>query len=105
MNTTHNELNDVAARAKRRFPDHKVDLPFRVCLPVYELRLKVTEIAEDELSTPARFVLQLSNLKVTQPAEIGTMLGMSQNYVASAAAETSWRKPGHTVPWSRHRYY
>ncbi len=87
MNTTHNELNDVAARAKRRFPDHKVDVPFRVCLPVYELRLKVTEIAEDELSTPARFVLHLSNLKVTQPAEIGRMLGMSQNYVASAAAE------------------
>ena len=87
MNTTHDELNDVAARAKRRFPDHRVDVPFRVCLPVYELRLKVTEIAEDELSTPARFVLQLSNLKVTQPAEIGRMLGMSQNYVAGAAAE------------------
>ena len=87
MTTTHNELDDVAARAKRRFPDNKVDIPFRVCLPVYELRLKITEVAEDELSTPARFVLQLSNLKVTQPAEIGKMLGMSQNYVASAAAE------------------
>ncbi len=87
MNTTHDELSDVAARAKRRFPDHKVDVPFRVCLPVYELRLKVTEIAEDNLSTPARYVLRLSNLKVTQPAEIGRMLGMSQNYVASAAAE------------------
>ncbi len=87
MNTTHDELIDVAARAKRRFPDHRVDVPFRVCLPVYELRLKVTEIAEDELSTPARFVLQLSNLKVTQPEEIARMLGMSQNYVASAAAE------------------
>ena len=87
MNTTRNELSEVAARAKRRFPDHKVDVPFRVCLPVYELRLKVTEIAEDELSTPARFVLQLSNLKVTQPAEIGRMLGMSENYVAGAAAE------------------
>ena len=87
MKITHNELDDVAARAKRRFPDNKVDIPFRVCLPVYELRLKVTEVAEDELSTPARFVLQLSNLKVTQPADIGRMLGMSQNYVASAAAE------------------
>ena len=87
MSTTHDELIDVAARAKRRFPDHRVDVPFRVCLPVYELRLKVTEIAEDELSTPARFVLQLSNLKVTQPEEIARMLGMSQNYVASAAAE------------------
>ena len=49
---THNELDEVAARAKRRFPDHKVDVPFRVCLPVYDLRLKVTEVAEDELSTP-----------------------------------------------------
>ena len=87
MMITRNELDDVAARAKRRFPDHKVDIPFRVCLPVYELRLKVTEVAEDELSTPARFVLHLSSLKVTQPADIGRMLGMSQNYVASAAAE------------------
>lgn len=87
MKTTQNELDDVAARAKRRFPDHKVDIPFRVCLPVYELRLKVTEIAEDELSTAARFMLQLSDLKVTQPIEIGRMMGMSQNYVASAAAE------------------
>ena len=87
MMIARNELDDVAARAKRRFPDHKVDIPFRVCLPVYELRLKVTEVAEDELSTPARFVLQLSSLKVTQPADIGRMLGMSQNYVASAAAE------------------
>ena len=87
MKITHNELDDVASRAKRRFPDNKVDIPFRVCLPVYELRLKVTEVAEDDLSTPARFVLQLSNLKVTQPAEIGRMLGMSQNFVASAAVE------------------
>ncbi len=87
MNRTQNELDDVAARAKRRFPDHKVDIPFRVCLPIYELRLKVTEIAEDELSTPARFVLQLTNLQVTQPADVGKMLGMPQNYVASAAAE------------------
>ena len=87
MKITDNELDGVAARAKRRFPDNKVDMSFRVCLPVYELRLKVTEVAEDELSTPARFVLQMSNLKVTQPAELGKMLGMSQNYVASAAAE------------------
>ncbi len=87
MTTTYDELDEVAARAKRRFPDHKVDVPFRVCLPVYELRLKVTEIAEDELSTPARFVLQLSDLKVTQPADIGRMLGMPPNHVATAAAE------------------
>ena len=82
-----NELDDAATRASRRFPDHQVDVPFRVSLPVYELRLKVTEITEDDLSTPARFVLQLSNLDVTQPAQIGQFLGMPQNYVAGAAAE------------------
>jgi len=49
--------------------------------------LKATEIAEDEISTPARFVLQLSNLNVTQPTEIGRLLGISDSYVAGAAAE------------------
>ena len=87
MNNPRNEINDVAARAKRRFPDHRVDCVFHVCLPVYELRLKVTEIVEDDLSTPARFVLHLSNLNVTQPAEIGKLLGISDQYVAGAAAE------------------
>ena len=87
MSIAPNELDEVAARAKRRFPDHKVDIPFHVCLPVYELRLKATEITEDDLSTPARFILQLSNLNVTQPAEISRLLGLPPNYVASAAAE------------------
>ena len=87
MNGLQNEIYDVTARAKRRFPDHKVDCAFPVCLPVYELRLKATEIAEDYLSTPARFVLQLSSLNITQPAEIGRLLGISDNYVAGAAAE------------------
>ena len=87
MTILQNELYDAAARAGRRFPDHRVDIPFRVCLPVYELRLKATEVFEDDLSTAARFVLQLSNLGVTQPAELGQLLGISANYVASAAAE------------------
>ena len=87
MTMIRNELVDVAARAKRRFPDYEVDAPYRVCLPVYELQLKVTEVIEEELSTAARYVLQLSDLAVTQPAAIGKMLGISQNYVATAAAE------------------
>ena len=87
MTLIRNELVDVAARAKRRFPDREVDAPYRVCLPVYELQLKVTEVIEEELSTAARYLLQLSDLAVTQPAEIGRMLGMPQYYVATAAAE------------------
>ena len=87
MTLVRNSLDEVATRVKRRFPDHKVDVPFEVCLPVYEVRLKVTEIAEDDLSTPARFVLRLSDLGTTQPEEVGRLLGISQTYVAGAAAE------------------
>ena len=84
---THNRLNEVATRARRRFPDHQVDVPYQVCLPVYEVRLRLTELAEDDLSTPARFVLRLANAGATQPQEIGGLLGMSQTYVAKAASE------------------
>ena len=87
MNNPQSELDDVVVRAKRRFPDHRVDCAFKVCLPVYDLRLKATTIAEDSLSTPAWFVLQMSNLNITQPTEIGKLLGISDSYVAVAAAE------------------
>ena len=87
MTLVRNSLDEVATRAKRRFPDHKVDVPFEVCLPVYEVRLKVTEIAEDDLSTPARFMLRLSDLGTTQPEDVGRLLGISQTYVAGAAVE------------------
>ncbi len=79
--------NAVVARAKRRYPDHKVDAVFPVCLPVYELRIRVTELAEHHLSTSARFILRLSDLSVRQPAEIGRLLGLSDDYVRSAAVE------------------
>ena len=67
-------LDEVAARAKRRFPDHQVDVPYGVCLPVYEVRLKVTELAEDSLSTPARFVLRLADSGVTKPHDLRACL-------------------------------
>ena len=44
-------------------------------------------MAEHELSTSARFILQLSNLHVTQPSELGKLLGLSSRYVVEAAAE------------------
>ena len=44
-------------------------------------------MAEHELSTSARFILQLSNLDVSQPAELGRLLGLSDRFVAEAAAE------------------
>ncbi len=87
MTLVQNPLDEVATRAKRRFPDHIVDVPFEVCLPIYEVRLKMTEIARADLSTPARFVLRLSALGTTQPEEIGRLLGISQTYVAGASVE------------------
>ena len=87
MTTSGKEYADVVARAHRRFPDHKVDVAFPVCLPVYELRLRVVEMAEHELSASARFILQLSNLGVAQPSELGKLLGLTGRYVVEAAAE------------------
>ena len=77
----------VASRAKRRFPDHRLDVAYAVCLPVYELRLKVTEMAEHDLSTAARFILQLANIGIAQPTEIGRLLGLQDSYLSSSAAE------------------
>jgi len=87
MTTSDKEYAAVVARAHRRFPDHKVDLVFQVCLPVYEIRLRVVEMAEHELSTSARFILQLSNLGVARPTELCRLLGLSIRNVAEAAAE------------------
>ena len=82
-----NDLTAVAARVKRRFPDHTLDNIFPVCLPVYELRIRVTVLAEDPLSTTARFILRLSNLGIKHPTEIGRLLGISDEYVAGSTAE------------------
>ena len=87
MNDAATERQDVIDRARQRFPDHRVDIAFPVCLPVYELRLRATEMAKHDLTAPARFVLQLVNLGATQPAEIGRLLGLSDGYVAEAATE------------------
>ena len=87
MNAQENDLIAVSARARRLFPDHVLDVAFQVCLPIYELRLRVVEMAEHRLSTTARFMLQLSNLGVSQPAEFVHLLGVSEEYVKGTAAE------------------
>lgn len=87
MSNIRSELAAVTSRAKRRFPDHTLDNVYPVCVPIYELRLLVTTLSEDKLSTPARFILRLLNAGVTQPNEIGRILGLPVNYVAEAASE------------------
>ena len=87
MTLSQSDINSVAARAGQRFPDHKVDMAYTVCLPIYELRLKATVMAEHEVSTSARFMLQLLGLNVTSPQEIGRLLGLTDAYVKSVAAE------------------
>ena len=75
------------ARAKDRFPDHRPDIAFPVCLPVYELRLQVAVMAKDDLSVTSRFIMRLLNLGVSDPAEIRRYLGLASGYVSAAAAE------------------
>lgn len=81
------DIKSVTARARQRFPDHKVDVAYPVCLAVYELRLRITVMSGHDLSTTARFILQLSGLDVTQPKEIGRLLSLPDEYVRRAAAE------------------
>lgn len=87
MTISPSEIRSVTARVGQRFPDHKVDIAYPVCLPVYELRLKAIVMSEHDLSTSARFILQLLSLNVTNPQEVGRLLGLSGAYVKSAAAE------------------
>lgn len=87
MTIADSEITATAARAGSRFTDHKVEIAYRVCLPVYEVRLRVIEMAEHSLSTTARFILQLVDLRVEQPSEIGRLLGLEHRYVVDAAAE------------------
>ena len=87
MSNSRNDLVAVTSRAKRRFPDYTLDNVYPVCVPIYELRLLVTTLSEDSLSTTARFILRLVNAGVTQPDEIGTTMGLATNYVVEAASE------------------
>ncbi len=80
-------LSAVRARAKRRFRDYDVDLAYPVCLPVYDLRIRIVEHETGKLSTTARFVLMLANVPVEDVAEIRRLLGLREGEVVLAAAE------------------
>ena len=75
------------ARIKREFPDYRIDTAFPICLPVYELRLRVTVLVDHKLSTAARFVLQLIDLDVSTPSDICLYLGLSEAQVLNVATE------------------
>lgn len=77
----------ITARIKREFPDHRIDTAFPICLPVYELRLKVTVLVEHKLSTAARFVLRLIDLDVSTTSDICSYLGLSETQVLNVAAD------------------
>ena len=81
------EIGAVIVRARRQFPDHQVDVAYRVCLPVYEVTLKVTEMAASDLSTTARFVLQIVQVGVAAADEIGRLMGLDSGNVTTAAGE------------------
>ena len=81
------EIAGVVLRAKRQFPDHRLEVAYGVCLPVYEVTLRVTEMAASDLSTTARFALQVVQLGIRTAGEIGRVLGLDGNDVANAAAE------------------
>ena len=87
MLTESGDLSAVGARAKRRFQDYDVEFVYAVCLPVYELRLRIVELETGKLSTAARFVLMLANVPVTEVSEIQRLLGLSESDVVAASAE------------------
>ena len=86
-NASGAEIALVLARAKRRFPGYEVDAAYPIGWPVYTVRLALTVLAEQEISTVARYILRLVGLGPTVPAELGRLLGLSDKFVAGGAAE------------------
>lgn len=77
----------TASRARQRFPGHNVDAVYSVCWPVYRVRLTVTVLEQDALSTTAHYILKLANVGIGEPAELGEKLGLPDSYLVGAAAE------------------
>ena len=87
MGNASPRLDITAGRVRRRFAGHQLDAIYPVCWPVYRVRLTVTVLERSELSTTAHYILKLVNLGIGEPDELGRMLGLTENYVAGAAAE------------------
>lgn len=87
MSDSRVPLDITAGRARRRFPGYQLDAVYPVCWSVYRVRLSVTVLEQNELSTTAHYILKLVKLGVGEPAELGRMLGLPDNYVVGAATE------------------
>ena len=87
MSQPGDDIAIAMARARRRFPGWDVDACYPICWPVYIVRLTLTVLEEHEISTVARYILRLTGLEPRQPAELSRLLGLSQKFVAGAAAE------------------
>lgn len=55
--------------------------------PVYAVRLTLTVLSEQEIATVARYLLQLAALGAAEPSEFSRLLGLSDKFIAGAAAE------------------
>lgn len=87
MQQPTNDLAVAMARAKRRFPGSAVDAAYPMGWPVYTVRLALTVLAEQEIATVARYLLQLAALGAAEPSEFSRLLGLSDKFLAGAAAE------------------
>ena len=97
-NASGAEIAVVLARAKRRFPGYEVDAAYPIGWPVYTVRLALTVLAEQEISTVARYILRLVGLGPTAPAELGRLLGLSDKFVAGGGRRVAQRRSGSTTP-------
>lgn len=87
MNEPANETLMAVARAKRRFPGHDVEDVYPIGWPVHSVRLTLTVLAEHTIATAARFILRLVGRESAGPAALSRLLGMSDKFIAAAAAE------------------
>ena len=87
MQQPTDDLAVAMARAKRRFPGSAVDAAYPMGWPVYTVRLALTVLAEQEIATVARYLLQLAALGAAEPSEFSRLLGLLDKFLAGAAAE------------------
>lgn len=81
------DLAVAMARAKRRFPGAAVAAAYPMGWPVYAVRLTLTVLSEQEIATVARYLLQLAAWGAAEPSEFSRLLGLSDKFLAGAAAE------------------
>lgn len=87
MQQPTDDLAVAIARAKRRFPGSAVAAAYPMGWPVYAVRLTLTVLAEQEIATVARYLLQLAAWGAAAPSEFSRLLGLSEKFLAGAAAE------------------